>query len=347
MYIKNLYVNNFRNISNLNINFSNKINYFYGDNGQGKTNLVEAIYFISLLKSFRTKNNIDLINFNSDIMKISSIISDIIENKIDIFFNKKKAKEIKINNKLPEKNQLYSLITCFIFYSDEINNLKSYPSYRRNFIDKSIFYNDNNYLEKIKNYNRCLNQRNIELKITKNDDIWFEQLIEYGSLIINERINYIDKINNNIKNYKNENYNIKYLYNKKSKIKDLLFDKYKNVKNNELKLGYTLFGPHTDDFIFTINDLDFRKFSSEGQKSSFLLNLKYSQFLDYIDIYKKSPILIFDDIGNELDENRKNYIFEKFFDKDSQIFITNTQLKEFMKDLTIFKVTNGNFIQTN
>jgi DNA replication and repair protein RecF len=350
MIVKDIKIENFRNIKKAEINFSEKINYIIGNNAQGKTNLVESIYYLSLLKSFRTKKNNDLIMNDKDHLKLSTnITSTIINNNyIETVLYKNKFKDIKINNKKPIKYQLYNTLSCSVFYNDEINYLKFYPSYRRNFIDKSIFYTNNNYLVYIRNYNKCLKQRNSELKKNSKNDIWIEPLIEYAYLIIKERILYIERINKILDSNNNiEKYYIKYSFNSKSDIKQLLKSKYEKVKDKEYKFGYTMFGPHTDDYLFTIDNHDFRKYSSEGQKLYFLLNLKYSQLIDFESINNYKPILIFDDIGKELDSQRKKEIFEKFINKNCQIFITSTIIECFSENSKILKVENGQFFDSH
>lgn len=343
MIINNIKLKNFRNIIEANIEFSDSINYIIGNNAQGKTNLVESIYYLSLLKSFRVNKNTDLIMKNKDLLYIKATIDNITNNNIETSLNRKNLKNIKINNKVPEKFQLFNLISCSVFFNDELNYLKFYPSYRRNFIDKSIFYTNNNYLTYLKKYNKCLKQRNSELKKNKFDNIWIDQLIEYGSLIIYERIKYIQRINNILSSNEEESYFIKYQFNNTDNIKDILIEKFSKVKLKEIDYGYTLCGPHTDDFIFTIDNNDFRKFSSEGQKLSFLLNMKYAQLTDFENINGCKPILIFDDIGKELDLNRKTKIFDKFFNKNCQIFITSTNIDCFSENSKTFNVEDGKF----
>ncbi len=344
MNVNSIDLINFRNIKNESLSFSKKINYIIGENAQGKSNLIESIYFSSLLKSYRSNKNSDLINNDEDFFKITLNVNNITSNKIECFLNKKNSKEIKINNKKPTRYQLYDLLSCIIIFNDEISYLKFYPSYRRNFIDRSIFNIENDYLELVRKYEKILKQRNAYLKNNQIKDIWVDQLIKYGSLIINKRISYIKIINDIIRNNKeNENYILSYSVSENVNTTDILYDKYLKLKEKEKILGYTLFGPHTDDFNFLIDGQDFRKFSSEGQKLSFLLNLKYSQLTYFENMKKKSPVLIFDDIGKELDLKRKKDIFDKYFNKNCQIFITSTNIDCFTEDSKTFRVEQGHF----
>ena len=350
MYIKKIKIKGFRNIVNCNIEADSKINFIYGKNAQGKTNLLETIYFSSLFKSFRTNKNTDLINDKEEMFFISiEVINNKVSNHLKISLDKKNTKKIIINNKRPD-NKLYKILNSIIYYPDEISYLKFYPSYRRNLIDRSIFYINNEYINIYKNYVKCLKQRNIFLK-TKNYeyDIWKDQLIEYGYSIIKERINYINKINNylediSFKNNLNEEYRIKYNNYEINNIKDNLVDNFKKNELKEINYGYTLVGPHIDDFIFLVNNKNMNRFSSEGQKKSLLLSYKQAQLSDYKDLYNYYPILLFDDIGNELDSSRKKNIFEKLIDNSGQIFVTTTEIKDIntTKNKT-FEVKEGEF----
>ncbi|MCF6266390.1 MAG: DNA replication and repair protein RecF [Desulfuromusa sp.] len=348
MYIKNIKINNFRNIENCNINPSKNLNFIYGKNAQGKTNFIESIFYSSLFKSFRTNKNINLINNKKEKFIINiNIINNKVDNTLKVSLDSKKNKEIIINNKKPENNFFYRFLNCIVYFPDEISYLKNYPLYRRNLIDRSIFYVDNEYINIFKKYLKCLKQRNIFLKIDDGKiDVWKDQLIEYAYLIISKRIKYIEKINNyfNIlfkENEINEKYSIKY-NNYDKKIKDSLFKKFEINKLKEKKYGYTLVGPHIDDFVFLINNNNINKYSSEGQKRSLLLSYKQAQLQDYKDNYDYYPILLFDDMGSELDSSRKTNIFNKILDNSGQVFITTMDIPDIDKSRAkIFEVNNG------
>ena len=351
MHIKKIKISNFRNIDNCNINPSKKINFIYGENAQGKTNLLETIYFSSLFKSFRTNKNINLIKNETNNLFINLIIiNNKVSNNLEITLDNKNIKKIFINNKKPENNNLYKNLNTIIYFPDEISYLKAYPSYRRNLIDRSIFYIDNNYINVFKKYIKCLKQRNIFLKTTDIEhDIWKEQLIEYGCSIIKERINYIERINGyfdtiSYKNKINENYSIDYRKYNKNKIKDDLVKSFKVSEKKEKKYGYTLVGPHIEDFVFLVNDSDINKYSSEGQKRSLLLSYKQAQLMDYKDNFGYYPILLFDDIGSELDSFRKKNIFEKILENSGQVFITTMDFPQInTHENKVFEVNKGKF----
>ena len=350
MYITKIKIKNFRNIVNCSIDVDKKINFIYGNNAQGKTNLLETIYYSSLFKSFRTNKSTDLIKDKENNLNINiNTVNNEVSNNLIIFLDNKKNKKIIINNKKPD-NKLYKVLNSIIYYPDEISYLKIYPSYRRNLIDRSIFYINNEYINLFKNYIKCLKQRNIYLKSNKNGyDVWKEQLVEYGYLIIKERLKYIERINTNFEKIYNknkiiENYHIKYNKYNLISIKDDLIDKFKQYENKEKKYGYTLVGPHIDDFTFLVDNKNMNRFSSEGQKRSLLLSYKRAQLIDYKHIHGYYPILLFDDIGNELDSVRKKDIFEKIIDNSGQIFITTTDVTDVTDNANkVFKVISGDF----
>lgn len=349
MYIKNIKVNNFRNIENCNIDFDEKINFILGDNGQGKSNFLESIYYSNFYKSFRTKNNKDLINFKNEGFFLNiNIINNKINNNLKIYFDKKNNKKILLNNKIPKFSNIYKIINSIIYYPAEINLLNLYPFYRRNLIDRSIFFIENEYINFIKKYNKILKQRNIFLKNKSNKfDPWKDQLIEESINIINKRKNYIKKINKKLDIFYNNNeideyYSIYYKYLNENNIKDKIYNDFKKYEEREKYLGYTLFGPHIDDFNFFINKKDIRKYSSEGQKKNFLLNYKYVQMLDYYEEFSLYPILLFDDLGSELDSNRRKIYLNKIIENSGQIFITSTHYPiDIPKYSKLYKIEDG------
>lgn len=349
MYIDEIKIKNFRNIENCNLKVNSKINIIYGNNAQGKTNFLESIYFSNFYKSFRSKNNKDLIkkdksNLNIDI----DIKNKITKNNLKISFDKQNKKNIKINNNKPEFKNLYNIINIIFYYPAEINYLNLYPIYRRNLIDRSIFHIDNNYIYDIRKYNKILKNRNIFLKNKKvSYDPWIDQLINCSINIIKKRIDYINRINKKfnilfLNKIIEEKYFIKYKLYEIDSIKNDLYNRFKDVEYKEKLNGYTLFGPHTDNFNFFINDNNIKNYSSEGQKKFFLLSYKYSQSLDYIDYHKENPIMLFDDYSTELDNYRKNSYFNTLLNSKSQIFITTTRIPDNIPiDTTIFEVKNG------
>jgi DNA replication and repair protein RecF len=349
MYIKNIIIKNFRNINYCNIDFHKKLNVIIGDNAQGKTNIIESIYYSNFYKSFRTKNNKNLIkieqnNFNIEINLKHKNVS----NNLKLSLDNKNNRRILLNNKKPETIGLYNIVNTIVYYPSEVNLLMIYPSYRRNLIDRSIFFIENEYINTIKKYNKILKQRNSYLKKHIDDfDPWVDQIFDISEEIITKRIDYIDRINNKFNElYDGDNlkekYFIKYKNYKKDSIQTELRNSYINVKDKEKKYGYTLFGPHIDDYSFFINNNNIKNYSSEGQKKYLLLNFKYAQLLDYVDIYDDYPIILYDDYSSELDVDRQKLYFEKIYEKSGQLFITSTKsLNNMHSDCKLMNVQDG------
>jgi len=354
MFIKKLKINNFRNIDNCIISPSEKINIICGNNAQGKTNFIESIYYASIFKSFRTNKNNNLIENEKNNLNIEIIVANNgVDNTLRVNLNRKNLKKLSLDNKKPDSH-IYKILNTIIYYPDEISLLKNNPSYRRNIIDKSIFFINNEYINIYRKYLKCLKQRNIFLKSkniekNKNIDVWKDQLIEYGQIIINERIEYIKRINEIFKNlYKSTNiseiYSVNYDDYCKKNIKDELSKKFEKNKFKEIKYGYSLAGPHLENFNFLINNNDINKYSSEGQKRSLLLSYKQAQLIDYKEHKGFYPILLLDDIGTELDDSRRNNIYNKLLADSGQVFISTIDLPSIDLDkTTIYKVKNGIF----
>jgi DNA replication and repair protein RecF len=349
MYIKNLKVQNFRNIKSTDLFFNKKINFILGDNAQGKTNLIEAIYFSSFYKSFRSQKTYDLINKDETLFKIYlKIINNNVEDNLFISTSNKN-KEVKLNGKIPEN---YNFLNVVIFHPDEVNYISSYPVFRRNLIDRSIFYTDFSYLNLYRKYNKSLKQRNLLLK-NKTDfyDSWEDQLVDYGSKIIKKRIDYINKINSffsssNFRSKNSENYRIQYSRNdRENQIEEILKEEFIRKQERERQLGYTLVGPHKDDIHFFLNDRPAETFASQGQKRSLIISYKTAQILDYKSVHGHYPVLILDDMTSELDANRNNILLANLLENSGQVFITSTDFKQtdYLSKSTVFTVNNGVF----
>lgn len=347
MFIKNIKIYNFRNIKTADLKIENKISFFIGNNAQGKTNIIESIYTSAFLKSFRTQKKEDLIKEGEDEAKVDISVKNYgVNNLVSLFLNKNN-KYIKVNNKKPDN---YKYLNVIIFYPDEINKLSHFPYFRRNLIDRSIFYINYSYIDIYKKYFKCLKQRNAELKTKKTiNDCWKDQLIFYGSEIIRERLKYISKLNSifgsdNFKNINSEKYGI--IYSRKcsdNSIENLLEEEFFRKRERERQLGYTLAGPHRDDILFYINDRPVEAFASQGQKRSLLISFKAAQILDYKTVQGHYPVLILDDMSSELDSDRKNILLENLLENSGQVFITSTDLRkpDIAEKSTFFKVDNG------
>lgn len=338
MYITKIKLNNFRNYNNQEINLLKNINIFYGDNAQGKTNIIESIFLCSIGKSFRTNKDKELINFNNinNIINNSSVYIEYEkkDRKGNIKINLSEKKEIYINGiKIKKLSELLGNINTVIFTPDDINILKDGPQKRRRFLDILISQLRPSYINYINLYNRTLEQRNNYLKQIKLEnksidllEIWDEKLVEYSEKIYNYRNEFIEKIKNNINNIHNEitdeKENIKIEYISDCFNKNEYLNKLKNNRKIDIYKGFTTKGVHRDDFMIYINDKLVNIYGSQGQNRTIILSLKLSELQIIYDEIGEYPILLLDDFMSELDEKRRNNFLNSI--KDTQVIITCT-----------------------
>lgn len=347
MLITNLKLQNFRNYEKLDLNFNEGINIFYGDNAQGKTNILESIFIASLGKSFRTNKDKELIKFNEDFSKLEIEFSKSDrDGKIKIDISEKK--EIYLNGiKIKKLSDLLGNINIVIFTPDDISILKNGPSGRRRFLDIFIGQLRPKYIYTLNMYNKTLEQRNNYLKQikyeNKNDDlleIWDEKLSEYAEIIFNYRKEFINKLKEKIENIhnnitdNNEKINIEYISDFSEK------NNYINILKNNRKLdiikGYTTKGIHRDDFNVLINNNLVNIYGSQGQHRTAMLSLKISELQVVKEEIGENPILLLDDFMSELDEKRR-INFLKYIE-NTQVIITCTE--KFNVEKLKFKVYN-------
>ncbi len=364
MRIEHLKLINFRNYSNLNLTFDNNVNIFIGENGKGKTNILESIYVLSLTKSNRYGIENNLIKFNEEISKIEGIIrrEDLIK-KQEIHFTKNK-KQIFINNKEIHRIKDYISNFCVIsFTPDDLEIIKGSPNIRRNMINIDISQLYRNYISYLNEYNQIIKIRNEYLKkmnLNGNSDIRYldvvnEQMINKGIKIYQYRYNFFNKINELLpKIFKKisglDGLNIKYETSFELDNFDLsdVIKKYNNkIKKNfkaELMQGITLVGPHRDDFSFNLSGIDMKSFSSQGQQRLAIIALKISEIFLFKEEIGEYPVLLLDDIFSEIDINKRNKII-KFLLKDIQSIITTTDINDIeidlIKNAKVFRVNNN------
>ena len=352
MRIKKIKINNFRNYKNQEINLNKNINIFYGENAQGKTNIIESIFVCSLGKSFRTNKDKELINIKEDNCKIEiDFEKSDREGKVDFIINKKKI--ILLNDiKIKKLSELLGNINTVIFTPDDINILKGGPQNRRKFLNIMISQLRPKYMHVCNMYAKTIDERNNYLKKIKLEnanenllEIWDNQLIEYGNIIANYREEFIEKIKSKIrdihKNITENKEELKIKYNSdcldKEKFKKLLLER----RKIDIIKGYTARGAHRDDFEIFINNMPVNIYGSQGQYRTAMLSLKLSELNVIYEEINESPILLLDDFMSELDNNRINNFLKTI--KDTQVIITCTEkLKIENNDKNkLFNVING------
>ena len=359
MILTKLQLKNFRNYDNLDLNFNKKINIFIGNNAQGKTNILESIYVLSLTKSHRTNKDLYLIKQNSLFTKIIGTINDNdIINKYEVLINEN-GKRVSINDKpLKKVSEYLSKINAIMFCPDDLEIIKGSPQERRSFFNISISGFNNNYVRYLNEYNKILKTRNEYLKnyeIVNKDylDVLTNKLIDLNIYIYNERKKYVETINKYLKDiYKDitgkENIILKYDSFMDNDDRNELEDKFNMVYNNELFQKVTLLGIHKDDFSIFIDDVKINNYGSQGQHRIAILCLKLTEIKIYEEEYDKKPILLLDDIFSELDSTKKTNII-KFIKNDLQVFITSTDLnnidKKIIKEADIYKIDNGKVVE--
>lgn len=359
MRIKKIRLKNYRNYSNLEVEFNNIINIIIGDNAQGKTNLLESIYVLAVTKSFLSISDKNLIKFNGKF----SVIEGLLEtknsvDKLEIIFNGN-GKNVRINGKEIKKLSDYiSKMNVVIFSSDSIRMIKESPSTRRKYFNTQISQINRRYLKLLSDYNLVLRQRNEFLKIInvnkKNDmdylDILNDKYVDLSLDLCKYRRKYISNINNYIGNIFEEitglgglkiNYNSNVLYDLD---KDKMIKKMRDNLNKDIMYRITLIGPNRDDFYFELDGKDLSVFGSQGQIRSAILSLKLSEVLLFSNETGDSPIVLLDDMFSELDINKRNNII-KYLDKNIQTIITTTDVdninEEIRKNSNVYVIKNG------
>ena len=355
MWINKVRLNNFRNYSNQEIELNEGINLFYGENAQGKTNIIESIYLCSVGKSFRARKDQELIKFNTE------------KSDIEIEFNKSdrdgkikieigNRKKISVNGiKLKKLSELLGNINVVIFTPDDIDILKGGPQKRRKFLDVMISQLKPNYMHVLNLYLKTLEQRNNYLRQIKLEnknenmlEIWDEKLAEYAIKIYEYRNEFINKIKNKIENIhfkitnNKEKIEIKYISNCNDRQKYL--EILKERRKIDIIKGYTTKGIHRDDFMVYVNNNPVNVYGSQGQHRTAILSLKLSELNVVYDEIGEYPILLLDDFMSELDENRKKSFLKNV--KNAQVIITCTEKME-VENLNFFtyNVSNGKIIK--
>ena len=361
MVIKSLKLKNYRNYELLNLTFDPKTNILYGDNAQGKTNILEALYLSGTTKSHRGTKDRDLIQFGREESHLETVVEkNGVLFQIDMHLKKNSPKGIAIN-KIPIRRagELFGIVHFVFFSPEDLNIIKEGPAGRRRFIDLELSQLDKVYLSNLSNYNRIINQRNSLLKeiVYQKDlidtlDIWDMQLAEYGTKIIERRKKFIDEVNRIIGGIHekltggSENIELSY----ESSAGELSMEEMlRKNRERDIRFKSTSAGPHRDDLCFRVGDLDIRKFGSQGQQRTAALSLKLSEIELVKMLIHDTPILLLDDVLSELDKNRQNYLLDSIH--DIQTVITCTGLDEFVNHRfsinKIFYVKNGTVAKEN
>ena len=355
MIIKSLELSDFRNYETLSISFDKGTNILFGDNAQGKTNILEAIYVSATTKSHKGSKDKEIINFNKEEAHIRTYLEkEDVEYRVDMHLRKNKSKGIAIDGqKIKKAADLLGLLNVVFFSPEDLSIIKNGPAERRRFADMELCQLDSFYLYNLNNYNKIINQRNKLLKdmyfnqnLKETLNIWDSQLVSYGSKIIEKREAFakqlceiIGDIHKKLSGGKEE---LIVNYEPDVKVDDFEL-KMKENQEKDIRFKLTSTGPHRDDFSFLVNGIDIRKYGSQGQQRTAALSLKLSEIELVKKITKDTPLLLLDDVLSELDSNRQNYLLNSI--GDIQTIITCTGLDEFINNRfeinRVYNITNG------
>mgnify|MGYP001451621688 FL=1 len=355
MIIQSIELNNFRNYENLQISFDEGTNILFGDNAQGKTNILEAAYLSGTTKSHKGSKDKEMIRFGTNEAHLRTmVLKKGKQYQIDMHLKNNRSKGIAVN-KIPMKkaSELFGILNIVFFSPEDLNIIKNGPSERRHFLDAELCQLDKIYLSDLSNYNKILNQRNKLLKdmvyrpeLSDTLPVWDMQLIDTGKKIIRRREQFVKELNEIVHEI---HYRISggkeelFLSYEPSVSADMMEQEVERVRQRDLKMCQTSVGPHRDDLLFSIADVDIRKFGSQGQQRTSALSLKLSE----IELVRKSihdtPVLLLDDVLSELDSSRQNYLLNSIC--DTQTIITCTGLDEFIRNRfeinKVFEVISG------
>lgn len=355
MYISSLELADFRNIISLHMDFSRGTNILYGENAQGKTNILESLYMVSTTKSHRGVRDRDMIRFGMEEAHIRSMImKGGIDYRIDMHLRKNKSKGIAINGqRIKKASELIGLLHIVFFSPEDLGIVKNGPAERRRFMDMELCQLDASYLHNLNQYNKTVENRNRLLRdmyqypeLQDTLSIWDAQLVNYGRQIIESRRSFITDLNEIVEEIhaklsgNREHLIIRYEPNTEA---DDFEEKLLRSRERDIHMKMTSVGPHRDDFSFFDGETDLRKYGSQGQQRTCALSLKLSE----IDLVKKvighKPVLMMDDVLSELDSGRQNYLLSTI--GEIQTFITCTGLDEFVNNRfkidQVFRIESG------
>lgn len=342
MLIESLELKNFRNYQSLMMEFDSGTNILYGDNAQGKTNVLEAVYVSGTTKSHKGSKDREMIKFHEEEAHIKLMVKKRdVSYRIDIHLKKNKPKGIAINGiPIKKASELFGIVNLVFFSPEDLNLIKNGPSERRRFLDMELCQLDKIYVHHLVNYNKVLVQRNqllknLEMRPEFMDmlDIWDMQLVEYGKKLIERRESFVKELNEIIfeihKKLSGGREELRIYYEPNASLEEFEIA-VKKARERDIKFRTTNVGPHRDDISFFIGDVDIRKFGSQGQQRTSALSLKLAE----IEIVKRMigdlPVLLLDDVLSELDSNRQNQLLGSI--EQIQTIITCTGVDEFIEN---------------
>lgn len=355
MFIESIELLNYRNYDQLHMEFHEGTNVLYGDNAQGKTNILEAVYVCCTTKSHKSSKDKEIIRFGEDESHIKlKVRRDGVPYRIDMHLKKNKAKGVAVNGvPIKKASELFGIVNVIFFSPEDLNIIKNGPSERRRFIDLELCQLNKLYIYNLVQYNKVVVQRNKLLKeldynpsLKETMNVWDFQLVRYGRELIRFREKFIEELNGIIHDIhyhlsgEREELILRY---EPNVTEDQFEESLERNRSSEIRQRLTLTGPHRDDMNFLVNGTDIRKYGSQGQQRTAALSLKLAE----IELVKKTvkdyPVLLLDDVLSELDSKRQEHLLSEI--THIQTMITCTGLDEFVNSRfqmnKIFKIVEG------
>lgn len=357
MILNNLKLHGYRNLVGIDIAWNEHFNVIYGENAQGKTNLLEAIYLLGHLKSFRSARGQELINHAAETAWVkAAVIKGGVNHQLEIGLQKK-GRNPKIDGKTVKKLSLFlGYLRTVLFTPEELGHIKGFPAGRRALLDRAILQTEPAYLDRVQEYERILRQRNQLLKQQAGEAElapWTAALIHTGSRIRYDRKKYLQRFTPLLCQVYREitggtetaglNYSVE--QNSLQELVDHLTATFTSLASRERKMGLSLAGPHRDDLDLLVDGRSLRSFGSQGQQRSFLLAFKAAQVMDLEEQHQEPPVLLLDDLASELDSRRQEGFFSFLLNRRGQVFLTSAQQSfladQVKKTASFFKVEQG------
>lgn len=361
MMIESIELENYRNYGQLHMDFSPGTNLLYGDNAQGKTNILEAVYVCCTTKSHRGSKDREIIQFEKEESHIKlNVRKKDVPYRIDMHLKKNKTKGVAINGiPIRRASELFGIINVVFFSPEDLNIIKNGPAERRRFVDMELCQLNRLYVHALIQYNKVIMQRNKLLKelIFHPDyestlDVWDMQLVQYGSQVISCRRGFIRELNDMIGGIHGkltggkEKLTVSYEPNTEAEELEAAL---KRSREMDVKLKTTTVGPHRDDLSFIVNGIDIRRFGSQGQQRTAALSLKLAEIELVKYVVKDYPVLLLDDVLSELDGSRQEHLLEGI--ENIQTMITCTGLEDFLSHRfridKIYRVVEGTVTSEN
>ncbi len=364
MLVEAIRLRNFRNIAEAHVDPDARFNVLWGQNGQGKTNFLEAIYLLSAVKSFRPQTNATLVRFGEDEALLEATIDRGGHERIVRLDVTPRGKKVSLNNN-PVRNlsDFFGTVNVVVFGPEDIQVLKGSPSERRRFVDRAIFNAQPGYSVEAGNYEEVLKQRNALLKSRSLNvgllEVYDEQLVQYGADVMVRRLDFLHEfrplLRETFQQIFDESFEIDLTYEVRwndtviterlgrTDAERMLVQGLRDTRQEERDRGFTRVGPHRDDLLATLNGREVKSYASQGQHRAFVLAMKIAEIRYLETRFHFAPILLLDDVSSELDRERNRFLFEYLESREEgQVFITTTHRDHILlDDVTSFRVEGG------